>query len=351
MQQENTELELHIEYLLRENQVTVLSCKGFGTAVTVPDFINSYPVTGIGAYAFSDSEKGFTLLPEESEVFSEKIAGIKVPGSREEPIIGRRLQEITLPKHLRVIEKYAFYNCRELIRVKFNPVKFSPVNLDGVKFSPVNLYPGRLCIEKGAFMNCEELKEIMVNGTPEEETAVREILMELGSELCVTYSQEEEKGMFLFPDYYEYSIENTPARITQELLYGAGYRYRQCFREGILDVTVYDEIFQAAEIQTLHETALRIAFLRLQYPYRLLEKPKERYLSFISAHIRKALNYMLLRDDIYGIGFLSGLGLMSEINYIEAQEKAVRLGRRECAGLLLKERLLLYPPAEKEYDF
>lgn len=335
LQQENTELELYIEYLLKENQVTVLSCKGFGTAVTVPDFIKGHPVIGIGAYAFSESEKGLALLPEESEVFYEKIAGIKVPGSREEPLSGRRLKEITLPKYLKVVEKYAFYNCRELERVNTNPV---------------HLNSGRLCIENGAFMNCDKLKYIKVNGTPEEEPAVREILMELDSELCVTYSQGEEKSMFLFPDYYEYSIENTPARITQELLYGAGYRYRQCFREGILDVPAYDEVFQAAEIQTLHETALRIAFLRLQYPYGLLKKPKERYLDFISAHIQKALNYMILRDDINGLGFLSGLGLLSERNYIEAQEEAVRLGRRECAGLLLKERLLRYPPAEKEYD-
>lgn len=335
------ELELYIEYILKENQVTVLSCKGFGTAVTLPDFIKGYPVIGIGAYAFSDSEKGLALLPEEAEVFYEKITGIKVPGSREEPLSGRRLKEITLPKHLKVIEKYAFYNCRELERVKINPVIFNPVNLN----------PGRLRIENGAFMNCHKLKYIKVNGTPEEETAVREFLMELDSELCVTYSRGEEKSMFLFPDYYEYSIENTPARITQELLYGAGYRYRQCFREGILDVQVYDKVFQAAEIQTLHETALQIAFLRLQYPYGLLKKPKERYLNFISAHIQKALNYMILRDDINGLGFLSGMGLMSESNYIEAQEEAVRLGRRECAGLLLKERLLLYPPAEKKYDF
>ena len=146
------ELELYIEYILKENQVTVLSCKGFGTAVTLPDFIKGYPVIGIGAYAFSDSEKGLALLPEEAEVFYEKITGIKVPGSRVEPLSGRRLKEITLPKHLKVIEKYAFYNCRELKRVKINPVIFNPVNLN----------PGRLRIENGAFMNCHKLKYIKV---------------------------------------------------------------------------------------------------------------------------------------------------------------------------------------------
>lgn len=330
LRQENINLELLIQYTLEEEGVTVLSCKGYGTAVVLPDFINGYPVRKIGAYAFSDPEKGLALLPEGTEVFTGEISGIRVPGGRKESIYGKRLQEITLPGNLEIIDEYAFYNCRNL--------------------NAAGLFSGRLRIENGAFMNCEKLKNIFVNGSPEKAPGVRGVLMELSSELCITFSDGSEKGIFLFPEYYEDSEENTPARVFQYLLYGAGYRYRQCFKEGILEIHAYDEVFQSAEIQTIYETALRIAFFRLRYPYRLHKNMKQQYLDYVTLYLEEAVKLVLSQDNIEEMVFLAGLGIMTEKNFTVAQEEAVRLGRKECAGILLEERLRYYPPAEKEYE-
>ncbi len=330
MQQENGNLELHIQYNLTEDEITVLSCRGYTTAVTIPPCIKGYPVKKIGAYAFSDPERGFTMLSENAEVLVEMIPGIKVPGSQEAYIHGNRLQEISLPESIEVIDEYAFYNCKELVTI--------------------NLPGGKIKIENGAFMNCEKLKQINVAAAPEDLTSVRGILTELTSELCITFSQGDEKGVFIFPEYYEDAIENTPARLFQYLLYGAGYRYRQCFDLGKLDIMAYDMVFLSAEIRNIHETALGIAFSRLQFPYKLHETMKKQYMDFIALHIEKALKLMILQDDTKGLLFLTGLGIMSEENFAAAQEEAVQTGHKEGAGILLKERLQSYPPREKKYE-
>lgn len=330
MQQENTNLELHIQYILIKGGITILSCKGYGTTVTIPTGINGYPVKRIGAYSFSDPGKGLNMLSQNTEILTKKIPGIKVPGSQEEYIYGHRLQEITLPESIEIIDEYAFYNCKEL--------------------ATVNMPGGRIQIENGAFMNCEKLTLINIQAAPEDLTSAKGILTELTSELCLTFTGKDEKGVFIFPEYYEDSIENISARVFQDLLYGAGYRYRQCFEQGRLNVMAYDMVYQSAEIQIVHETALNIAFLRLQYPYKLNDSMKKQYLDFITLHIEKAVKLMITQDNTKGLIFLAGLGVMTEQNFSDAQEEAVRTERRECAGILLQERLHYYPPREKKFE-
>ncbi len=330
MQQENTNLELHIQYILIKGGITILSCKGYGTTVTLPAGINGCPVKKIGAYAFSDPGKGLNMLSKSSEVLTYKVPGIKVPGSQKEYIYGRRLQEITLPESIEIIDEYAFYNCMEL--------------------AGVNMSGGGIRIENGAFMNCEKLTLINIKAAPDDLTSAKGILTELTSELCITFTCKDEKGVFIFPEYYEESIENISARVFQNLLYGAGYRYRQCFEQGMLNVMAYDMVFQSAEIQIVHETALNIAFLRLQYPYKLSESMKKQYLDFIALHIEKAVKLMISLDNTKGLIFLVGLGVMTEKNFSDAQEEAVRTERKEWAGILLQERLHYYPPREKKFE-
>ncbi len=330
MKQDSTNLELHIQYTLRNDDITIISCKGYGTEVTLPAYIKGYPVKKIGAYAFSDPDRAFQIFKGRTEILEERITGFKVPGSEKEYIYGQRLQEITLPSGLEVIDGYAFYNCKELKKI--------------------NLSGGRIRIENGAFMNCEKLVSIHVKAKPDDITGVRGILTELTSELCITFNDKEEKGVFIFPEYYEESVENISARVFQYQLHGAGYRYRQCFDQGRLNITEYDMVFQLEEIQTIHETALNIAFLRLKYPYKLQESMKELYLGYISKHIEKAIKLMIQQDNTNGLILLTGLGIMSEKIYTEALEEAVRTGHKECAGILLKERLLHYPPREKKFE-
>jgi hypothetical protein len=330
LEQETLTLELHIQYLREEDSITLLACKGYGTKVVIPDNINGSPIKKIGAYSFSDHERSLSLVSKHEDIECAKIEGIKVPGGEEDYICGSRLEEITLPSSIEVIDRYAFYNCKELNRI--------------------HLPGGRIQIENGAFMNCDKLREVYVKALPEEASGVRGILTERNSELYITFKEESVTGRFLFPEYYEDAIENTPARIFKYMIYGAGYRYRQCFEDERLDIAGYDAVFLSAEIQTLHETALDIAFLRLMYPYQLRDTMKQQYLKFIEHHMDKALKRTVARENTKELTFLTALGLITEAQYRQAQELAVSNGKKECAGILLKERLFYFPPTEKEYE-
>lgn len=330
MEQQSVTLELHIQYLREEDSITLLACKGCGTKVVIPLNIKGCPVKRIGPYAFSDQKRSISLVSKQEDIKCETIEGIKVPGGKEDYICGSRLEEITLPSSVEVIDRYAFYNCKELMRI--------------------NLPGGRIRIENGAFMNCDKLREVYIKALPEEISGVRGILTERNSELYITFKEESVTGRFLFPEFYEDAIENTPARIFKYMIYGAGYRYRQCFEDERLDIAGYDAVFSSAEIQTLHETALDIAFLRLTYPYRLKDAMKQQYLEFIERHMDKALKRTIARENTKELIFLTTLGLITETQYRQAQELAVSTGKNECAGILLKERLFYFPPTEKEYE-
>jgi hypothetical protein len=323
-------MELHIEYTVHEDKVTVVSCKGYGTSVLLPSYIKGMPVVRIGAYAFSHLDKSREYVSSDNTIFTERISGVSVPGCEVEYVHGRRLEEIFLPKSLEIIDEYAFYDCREL--------------------TVIHMWGGRIQLENGVFMNCEKLGEVNVEGNADDVTSVSGILSEISVEVCATFSSNGDKGVFIFPEFYEDSIENTPARVFHYLIYGAGYRYRQCFEQGKLNILAYDTVFQSAEIQNIKETALKIAFLRIQYPYHLLDSIKRKYLDYIGIHIDDGIDLMLNTNNFKGMIFLTGLEIMSEINYTYAIEKAVNRGLKECASILLKDKILRYPPTEKEFE-
>lgn len=324
------QMELNIEYTISHNKITVISCKGHGTSVSLPSEIKGLPITSIGAYAFSNIDKSRARLSSMEEVHTEQISGISVPGAHKDYIYGRRLQEICLPSGLEIIDEYAFYDCREL--------------------TTIHMWGGRIQFENGAFMNCEKLQRIYVKASPDEVTCINSILAEVSGEVCVTFKDNEAEGVFIFPEFYEDSIENSPARVFHYMIYGAGYRYRQCFEQGRLNIMAYDMVFGAAEIQTITQTALKIAYLRLKYPYLLLETLKGKYVEYITNHIAIAVDEMIHQEDIEGLLFLTGLKVMSEQHYIDASKEAIKTGNKECAGILLEKKLHYYPPKEKKFE-
>lgn len=323
-------MELYIEYTIYEEKVTVVSCKGYGKSVILPSFIKDLPVVKVGAYAFSNLSKSRDCISSDNTIYIEKISGITVPGSEVQYIHGRSLEEVFLPETLEVIDEYAFYDCREL--------------------AVIHMWGGRIQLENGVFMNCEKLVKVNVEGYADEINSVREILSEISVEVCVTYSCSEEKGVFIFPEFYEDSIENSPARVFHYMIYGAGYRYRQCFEQGRLNILAYDMVFQSAEIQNIEETALKIALIRIQYPYQLQESIKIKYINYIKLHIEGAIELVLNANDLGGMIILTSLEIMTEKDYTNALELATSLGKKEFASILLKERLHHYPPSDKKFE-
>ena len=60
---------------------------------------------------------------------------------------------------------------------------------------------------------------------------------------------EEYEARLIFPEYFEDSVENTPARIVCIETHGCGHRYRYCFAGRVFQYRGYDELFPHVQVQ------------------------------------------------------------------------------------------------------
>ena len=91
-------------------------------------------------------------------------------------------------------------------------------------------------------------------------------------------------GRLFYPEYEEYHDEIGPAHIFAMSIRGEGFRARQCFREGLVSLRDYDEIFEQACAEESAETLCRLAGSRLAYPVDLEEIPEQRYREYLQEH-------------------------------------------------------------------
>lgn len=318
---------MEIQYKIIDNEAVILSCSGYQGEVNLPAELNGCPVGGIGPYAFSEPSKG---LEKGLKIYTANTREEIVPGSRKLDLRGDNISIVHLPKSLKTIGKYAFYNCR---------------NLKGI-----DLYGGHIEMENGAFMNCDNLSYFNLYSHPEELTCLTPLLTEVQGEVNVYYRFSENIVWVLFPEFYEESIENTPARVFHYLIYGAGYRYRQCLNKGKLKLTDYDNVFLSPEIQTEKKTALKIAQGRLSYPYGLTKQARDNYLSYIRNNDMEAVHNLVEENKGKDLEFLMQFDIFSETTFEEALILAAKLGRADCLRILMEHKRLKYPPREKNFE-
>lgn len=312
----NQEIEgsLSIKYKLYDEKAVVISCTGTERYVRIPEDINGKPVVSIGPYSFSSPEDNIRKLNEQ-EIYEYEIEGMDTPLSVKETIKGKKLQVIYLPGHLERIGEYAFYNCSEL--------------------EHINLGEGVIDFGNGAFMNCDSLKELTFRTKCDSPTGLAGFLREIQSELTVTFEGKDEKAVFIFPEYYEESVENTPARVFHYQIHGAGYRYRQCLENGILNISQYDMLFQAPEIQNESRTALSIALCRLNYPAGLSEHYKQLYIKYLRLHKEDTIIRYLEENNTKGLSSLKLEDILTRDMMDFALKASIRLKQPECTAVLL----------------
>ena len=216
---------LRVKYAQTETGICILRCYGYEQTLVIPDVIDGRPVTELAPYACSSSDPGDrwknyeiqeTVLHEEEQL----------PGEEQE-LRGERLTEVYLPRHLKKIGAYAFYFCRKL----------TTLHVQGELED----------IEGGAFMWCKGLNRLTFHNVPWENKVVYNVLSEFTQELEASlYFTDGTMLTLTFPEYYEESVENTPARIIDTHWHGSGYKYRQCFPERKLDLVGYDKLFPYA---------------------------------------------------------------------------------------------------------
>ncbi len=321
---------LKIQYIPVPGGAVVLSCEGSGSAVTLPEKVDGLVLREIGAYAFSSPHDAMEHVPAGTKTRTAQVGNPALLGDEPMFLGGSFLREIVLPSGIQSIGEYAFYNCSSLTRI--------------------SLSAGAARVGNGAFMNCGRLNEICCNAHPEEPTALRGLLTEIQREVRVTFVFGKDKSVWVFPEYFEESIENGPARIFEHFIHGAGYRYRQCFQTGQLDADAYDRQFPTAIHEAEQLTLLRIALVRLRYPYQLLKSAKQQYLDYLKANAAAAAELLIKDDDPDGLSFIAANGVLTKQAISAAVDAASKFGRAECLSILLNERHTRFPAKERSFD-
>ena len=158
----------------------LLGMYGQTSQTFVPEQIEGMRVTEIGAYCFAGRGR------ERSEKTTEK-AHLRA-------IAGDAVESVHLPKTIRRIGSYAFYQCTRLERL--------------------SLY-GSLCEVGGdAFMNCHRLHTLTVETGDFQMEGVRQMLAQLSLDIEVSFLKKGTvHARLLFPEYYESYDENRAGRL------------------------------------------------------------------------------------------------------------------------------------------
>ena len=165
------------------------------------------------------------------------------------------VEEIHLPPYVRKIGAYGFYECEQLKRIY--------------------CYSRVLDLGAGLFAGVPAVEYLDITEFPGERSCLKEMLAELRQTLRVQLHQmpaaasETAEARLIFPEYYEDSVENTPARIVSIETHGCGHRYRYCFAGRVFQYRGYDELFPHVQVQEQEELVTELALGRLMYPREL----------------------------------------------------------------------------------
>ena len=319
-----------IAYIQHQDAVAICRCFGSGEVLEVPGEIAGFPVTGLADHVFA-AEASFKLRGERMFLaVQNELTGKWEPGTADTPdpaaaMCAGGLCEIALPDSVESIGEYAFYGCRNLRRL------YLPSNLSR--------------LGGGLFVACNHLEEIHFRG---EARCIRDVIGDLSYETEAVLENPDGSVHYrlLFPEYYEDSIENTPARIIEIKYEGTGYRYRQCFTGTQVDLARYDSLFYSASVQELSGTVQKMAFDRLCYPVMLSKDAQENYLAYLKEHAGETARFCMDRHSGSHAGknaskllqILCGYGYFDEDRLNLFLDTAGREGDPEAVSLLMDYR-------------
>ena len=237
----------------------------------------------------------------------------------------RRIQRLSLPKSLLHIDSYAMMNLRAMEELRL----FDTLRSTG----------------SCTFMNCRVFSRLHLTRTGSEQgPALANIAAALPQELDVTLLLPEGGQMrLIFPEYMELYEENSPARIFNLNIIGAGYPYHSVFKDKKLALRDYDGLWKQY-LATEHEPdcALRLAYFRLRYPAELADSAREAYWDYLRGRAEAALALALRLEDTAGLRLLLAEGLGSADDLERTLSRAREKGRTEDTALLLEERQRRY---------
>lgn len=235
------------------------------------------------------------LEPEAVAVIPEELEGYPVTELGAYVLSGSDVEELHLPSGLVKIGAYGCYNCRRLRRI----FCYSRVNDLGA-----GVFAG--------VQTVEYLDFVLIRG---ERSCLKDVLSELRQTLRVRIREVEpeevgapgaggrmypvvREARLIFPEYFEDSVENTPARIVSVETHGCGHRYRYCFQKREFQYGDYDGIFPHVQVQEPEALVAELAFGRLRYPHGLTERNRRAYEEYLAQHWRMAGQILIGADHL-----------------------------------------------------
>lgn len=279
-------------YERMEGGAVVWRCYDYGSEAEIPEAVEGLPVAELAPYAFSahmdegllekGAREGRLRLWDSDNPASSALSweDAELPP----PLTGAALTSVSLPPSLRKIGAYAFYNCSRLHTLR--------------------LHGGLMDLGAGLFTGCHAIREMALRLDGGEKSCLREILIEVPEKLKVSL-EGAVRAKLVFPEFFEESVENTPARILVVKTHGSGMNYRNCFYDRRFDFHAYDACFFHAKAEEDFETVLEMALGRLQYPAGLLSEARKEYEDWLWAHREQALEKIISDQNMGGLEFLT----------------------------------------------
>lgn len=294
------------------------------------------------------------LTPGAVCVVPETLGGMPVVELADRAMAETAIKEVYLPRCLRRIGRYGFYNCEHLQSIHF--------------FAETREIGG------GVFNGCRNIQEIYICMEKDEKSALKDFVTEIADRVMVHYIFEDETGenreaaRLIFPEYYDESIENTPARNLSFKIHGSGQKYRYCFGDRKLQFDRYDKMFTEEIEEESLEAASEVAVNRLRFPYGLAETAKKRYEDFLRKNLYKVLFVNMKKSEVFKWLIAefadrknsenslkdadhddSQTLSLEELDKLIAESSLHHLA--EISGILLDLKRVLYPPKRKKFEF
>ena len=286
------------------------------------------------------------LTPGAACVIPESLGGMPVTELADRALANQPVKEVYLPKTLRRIGRYGFYNCEKLQILHF--------------------YAETTEIGGGVFNASRKIREIYIHMGAREQSSLRDFVTEITGRVLVHYiitdadGTEWEAARLIYPEYYDEAIENISARSLRFTVHGSGKKYRYSFSDHKIQFDQYDKVFFYEKNDEPIPLAAEIAVNRLMFPYRLKEEDRYEYEKFLEEHPFEILKANVKNREVFcwlitnvvestvRTDTVSRL-TEEDLDVLLAVSSEARLP--EISGMLLDLKHRMYPPQKKTFSF
>ena len=328
--------------------VRLMKVYGQNPCLVLPETVEGRPITEIGAYCFSQSERDISGDYFISEILSGAVSGsiTSIPRKPTEQricpeffplgtvqrISGRFVESITLPSTVTTLHNAAFYNCRNLHTLSVG----SEIRAIG----------------SDEFTNCSRLTELILRCEDSQKTGLSLILERIETDLNVYFTSGSRiTGALFFPEYYEWLDEISPAHIFSRSIHGEGFRMRKCFQNQIVDYKKYDQCFENALAVESEKSLCQIAMNRLRWPKDLTADLEAVYENILKKHLTIAISKAVQKRDMELLLFLCRRLSFGTAEFTQAITACTEADWASGVASLMEEKHRLGSFADKSFDF